>query len=515
MKLTLFRYLYGLIASTYFDGNIQKTIDNSLFVGKRIISFDITENKTLFIYIDMTLMPYLYDKTTSEFYRFPIYNLVKDVKQYKLWYRFYNLLKKEKVCKNYPYIDFTNDQLDINGVKSINSVKELKIKYSEKSIKGIWGSDDIKDIFFHSYWMRLDSADDSDYIWIRNLRDPYIEDNIIPLFKTYQNQIALNFFDDNQETINKMQSQYKQFMTDFMKAGNEGIEIPKFCKIEKGYKNFIALLNEKGFAKVNSNNQFTAYEGLKDNRTLIISDKLKPFYETIFDLNLFLAEYATKSTKPRKLKLTDEAQSIIKTMNDTGVVNAISEGYNGISYYLEQIHLDEGGSAFSTRYQGNIAQYYIEKWHYCNKFSFANNKAFWINWQPKYPRLNRILEVDNGNTPALNMKKAEEASHESLTNYVTNIIEKRKKTKYQTVEQLKEASKELTEKIANYYSRSVDSKLESKTITKNETNALTKKVNEMIVEVADFLKEIEQFNINEFANGLSELDLDTREIEVI
>lgn len=64
MKLTLFRYLYGLIASTYFDGNIQKTIDNSLFVGKRIVSFDITETKTLFIYIDMTLMPYLYDKMT-------------------------------------------------------------------------------------------------------------------------------------------------------------------------------------------------------------------------------------------------------------------------------------------------------------------------------------------------------------------------------------------------------------------------------------------------------------------
>ena len=67
MKLTLFRYLYGLIASTYFDGNIQKTIDNSLFVGKRIVSFDITETKTLFIYIDMTLMPYLYDKMTRGF----------------------------------------------------------------------------------------------------------------------------------------------------------------------------------------------------------------------------------------------------------------------------------------------------------------------------------------------------------------------------------------------------------------------------------------------------------------
>lgn len=119
MKLTLFRYLYGLISSTYFDGNIQKTIDNSLFVGKRIVSFDIKETKTLFIYIDMTLIPYLYDKTTGEFYRFPEYDLNKDAKRYKLWHRFYSLLKKEKVCKNYQYLDFTNDQLDIHGVKSI------------------------------------------------------------------------------------------------------------------------------------------------------------------------------------------------------------------------------------------------------------------------------------------------------------------------------------------------------------------------------------------------------------
>lgn len=251
MKLTLFRYLYGLISSTYFEGDIQKTIDNSLFVGKRIVSFDITETQTLFIYIDMTLIPYLYDKTTREFYRFPIYDLVKDVKQYKLWYRFYNLLKKEKVCKNYPYIDFTNDQLDIHGVKSINSVKELKIKYGGKSIKDIWGSNDVKDIFFHSHWMKLDYADNSDYIWMGNLQDNYFENNIIQLFKTYENQIALNFFDDNQETINKMQSQYKQFMTDFMKADNDGIELPKFCQIDKGYKSTIALLNEKGFGKNN------------------------------------------------------------------------------------------------------------------------------------------------------------------------------------------------------------------------------------------------------------------------
>ena len=97
------------------------------------------------------------------------------------------------------------------------------------------GSDDIKDIFFLSHWMRLDFADNSDYIWMSNLRNSYLEDNIIiPLFKTYENQIALNFFDDNQETINKMQSQYKRFMTDFMKADNDDIELPKFCQIEKG-----------------------------------------------------------------------------------------------------------------------------------------------------------------------------------------------------------------------------------------------------------------------------------------
>ena len=83
--------------------------------------------------------------------------------------------------------------------------------------------------------MRLDFADNSDYIWMSNLRNSYLEDNIIiPLFKTYENQIALNFFDDNQETINKMQSQYKRFMTDFMKADNDDIELPKFCQIEKG-----------------------------------------------------------------------------------------------------------------------------------------------------------------------------------------------------------------------------------------------------------------------------------------
>ena len=133
MKLTLFRYLYGLISSTYFDGDIQKTVDNSLFVGKRIISFDITETKTLFIYIDMTLMPYLYDKTKKQFYRLGTSDLEKQTKQYKLWYYFYKLLKKETVCKNYPYIDFKKDELDINGVKDINSVKEFKTQYYGKN----------------------------------------------------------------------------------------------------------------------------------------------------------------------------------------------------------------------------------------------------------------------------------------------------------------------------------------------------------------------------------------------
>lgn len=514
MKLTLFRYLYGLIASTYFDGNIQKTIDNSLFVGKRIVSFDITETKTLFIYIDMTLIPYLYDKTTREFYRFPMYDSNTDVKQYKLWYRFYNLLKKDKVSKNYPYIDFANDQLDINGVKSINSVKELKIKYGKKKVKDIWGSDDIKDVFFHSHWMKLDCADDSDYIWVRNLRDSYLEDNITPLFKFYGNKIALNFLSHNQKEINKMQSQYKQFMTDFMKADNDDIGVPKFCQIDKGYKNAITLLREKEFAKLNPNSQFTAYEKLSGNKMLIISDKLEPFCETILDLNLFLSEYAIKAWQ-LKFNLTSEAQSILQKMKDTGVANAFEEYVKGNSFYVKQSHLEDGGSAFGTKYQGNIAQYYIENWHYCHKFSFGNKTAFWINWQSKYPRLNRIFEVDNGNTVAFNMKMANEANVSSTFKYVNDIIDQRKPHKYQTIEQLSEAKEKLTKKIANYYFGSVEDKCKSKTITENEVNALSKKVSEMIVEVADFLKEIEQFNINELANCLSKLDLDEREIEVI
>lgn len=514
MKLTLFRYLYGLIASTYFDGNIQKTIDNSLFVGKRIVSFDITETKTLFIYIDMTLIPYLYDKTTREFYRFPMYDSNTDVKQYKLWYRFYNLLKKDKVSKNYPYIDFANDQLDINGVKSINSVKELKIKYGKKKVKDIWGSDDIKDVFFHSHWMKLDCADDSDYIWVRNLRDSYLEDNITPLFKFYGNKIALNFLSHNQKEINKMQSQYKQFMTDFMKADNDDIGVPKFCQIDKGYKNAITLLREKEFAKLNPNSQFTAYEKLSGNKMLIISDKLEPFCETILDLNLFLSEYAIKAWQ-LKFNLTSEAQSILQKMKDTGVANAFEEYVKGNSFYVKQSHLEDGGSAFGTKYQGNIAQYYIENWHYCHKFSFGNKTAFWINWQSKYPRLNRIFEVDNGNTVAFNMKMANEANVSSTFKYVNDIIDQRKPHKYQTIKQLSKAKEKLTKKIANYYFESVKAMVKNPQKTEEQTVNLLLKVSEMILEVADFLKEIEQFNINELANCLSKLDLVEREIEVI
>ncbi len=514
MKLTLFRYLYGLISSTYFDGNIQKTINNSLFVGKRIVSFDITETKTLFIYIDMTLTLYLYDKTTRGFYRFPTYNLNKDAKQYKLWYHFYNLLKKEKICKNYPYLDLRNDQLDIHGVKDINTVKELKIKYGEKSVKDIWGIDDVKDIFFHSHWMRLSCADNSDYIWLSNLRDSYFEDNIIPLFKTRENQIALNFFNDNQETINKMQSQYNQFMTDFMKADNDGIELPKFCQIDKGYKSTIALLNEKGFGKNNPNSQFIAYEKLSGNKTLIISDKLEPFCETILDLNLFLSEYTIKAWK-LKFNLTTEAQSILQKMKDTGVAKALEEYSKGDVFYARLQHLEEGGSAFGTKYQGNIAQYYIENWHYCHKFSFGNKTAFWINWQPKYSRLNRIFEIDNGNTVAFNMKMAKEANVSSAFKYVNDIINQRKPNKYQTIEQLSEAKETLTEKIANYYFGSVEAMVKDPKVTKEQTIELLLKVSEMILEAADFLKEIEQFNINELANCLSNLDLEEREIEVI
>lgn len=514
MKLTLFRYLYGLISSTYFDGDIQKTIDNSLFVGKRIVSFDITETKTLFIYIDMALMPYLYDKTVGEFYRFPEYDLNKDAKRYKLWHRFYSLLKKEKVCKNYQYLDFTNDQLDINGVKSINSVKELKIKYGKKKVKDIWGSDDIKDVFFHSHWMKLDCADDSNYILVRNLRDSYLEDNITPLFKFYGNKIALNFLNHNQKEINKMQSQYKQFMTDFMKIDNDDIRFPKFCQIGKGYKNAIALLHEKEFAKLNPNSQFTAYEKLSGNKTLIISDKLEPFCETILDLNLFLSEYAIKAWQ-LKFNLTPEAQSILQKMKDTGVANAFEEYAKGNSFYVKQSHLEDGGSAFGTKYKGNIAQYYTENWHYCHKFSFGNKTAFWINWQPKYPRLNRIFEVDNGNTVAFNMKMANEANVSSTFKYVNDIIDQRKPHKYQTIEQLSEAKEKLTEKIANYYFGSVVAIIKNPKATEDQTINLLLKISEMILEVADFLKEIEQFNINELANCLSKLDLVEREIEVI
>lgn len=513
MKLTLFRYLYGLIASTYFDGNIQKTIDNSLFVGKRIVSFDITETKTLFIYIDMVLMSYLYDKTTGEFCRFQTYDLNKEVKRRKLWYRFYSLLKKEKVCKNYPYIDFSKDELDIHGVKDINTVKELKIKSGEKSVKGVWESDDIKDIFFHSHWMKLTCADNSDYIWVNNLRDSYFEDNIIPLLKAYENQIALNFLNHNQKEINKMQSQYKQFMTDFMKAGND-VGLPKFCQIDKGYKNAIALLNEKGFAELNPNSKFTAYEKLSGNKMLIISDKLKPFCETILDLNLFLSEYTIKAWK-LKFNLTPEAQSILQKMKDTGVAKALEEYSKGDVFYARLQHLEEGGSAFGTKYQGNIAQYYIENWHYCHKFSFGNKTAFWINWQPKYSRLNRIFEIDNGNTVAFNMKMAKEANVSSAFKYVNDIINQRKPNKYQTIEQLSEAKETLTKKIANYYFGSVEAMVKDPKVTKEQTIELLLKVSEMILEVADFLKEIEQFNINELANGLSNLDLDEREIEVI
>lgn len=514
MKLTLFRYLYGLIASTYFDGNTQKTIDNSLFVGKRIISFDITENKTLFIYIDMVLMSYLYDKTTGEFCRFQTYDLNKEVKRRKLWYRFYSLLKKEKVCKNYPYIDFSKDELDIHGVKDINTVKELKIKSGEKSVKGVWKSDDIKDIFFHSHWMKLTCADNSDYIWMNNLRDSYFEDNIIPLLKAYENQNALSFLVNNQDAINKMQSQYKQFMTDFMKADNDDIGFPKFCQINKGYKNAIALLREKEFAKLNPNSQFTAYEKLSGNKTLIISDKLEPFYETILDLNLFLSEYAIKAWQ-LKFNLTPEAQSILQKMKDTGVAKALEEYSKGDVFYARLQHLEEGGSAFGTKYQGNIAQYYIENWHYCHKFSFGNKTAFWINWQPKYSRLNRIFEIDNGNTVAFNMKMAKEANVSSAFKYVNDIIDQRKPNKYQTIEQLSESKEALTEKIANYYFGSVEAMVKDPKVTKEQTIELLLKVSEMILEVADFLKEIEQFNINELANCLSNLDLEEREIEVI
>ena len=73
----------------------------------------------------------------------------------------------------------------------------------------------------------------------------------------------------------------------------------------------------------------------------------------------------------------------------------------------------------------------------------------------------------------------------------------------------------LTEKIANYYFGSVVAIVKNPKATEDQTINLLLKVSEMILEVADFLKEIEQFNINELANCLSKLDLVEREIEVI
>ena len=301
-------------------------------------------------------------------------------------------------------------------------------------------------------------------------------------------------------------------MTDFMKADNDNIRLPKFCKIDKGYKNTIALLNEKGFAELNPNSKFTAYEKLSGNKTFIISNKLEPFCETILDLNLFLSEYAIKAWK-LKFSLTTETQSILQKMKDTGVAKALDEYSKGNRFYAKLQHLEDGGSAFGTKYQGNIAQYYIENWHYCHKFIFGNKTAFWINWQPKYSRINRIFEVDNGNTVAFNMKIAKEANVSSAFKYVNDIIDQRKPHKYQTIEQLFEAKEKLTEKIANYYFGCVVAMVKNPKATKEQNIDLL--VSEIILEVADFLQEIEQFNINELANSLSKLDLDEREIEVI
>lgn len=202
-------------------------------------------------------------------------------------------------------------------------------------------------------------------------------------------------------------------------------------------------------------------------------------------------------------------------MKDTGVDNALEEYSKGNSFDAKLQHLEDGGSAFGTKYQGSIAQYYIENWHYCHKFTFGNKTAFWINWQPKYSRLNRIFEVDNGNTVAFNMKMANEANVSSTFKYVNDIIEQRKPHKYQTIEQLSEAKEKLTKKIANYYFESVKAMVKNPQKTEEQTINLLLKVSEMILEVADFLKEIEQFNINELANCLSKLDLVEREIEVI
>ena len=113
------------------------------------------------------------------------------------------------------------------------------------------------------------------------------------------------------------------------------------------------------------------------------------------------------------------------------------------------------------------------------------------------------------------MKMAKEANVSSALKYLNDIINQRKPNKYQTIEQLSEAKETLTKKIANYYFGSVEAMVKDPKVTKEQTIELLLKVSEMILEVADFLKEIEQFNINELANGLSNLDLDEREIEVI
>ena len=113
------------------------------------------------------------------------------------------------------------------------------------------------------------------------------------------------------------------------------------------------------------------------------------------------------------------------------------------------------------------------------------------------------------------MKMAKEANVSSAFKYVNDIINQRKPNKYQTIEQLSEAKETLTEKIANYYFGSVEAMVKDPKVTKEQTIELLLKVSEMILEAADFLKEIEQFNINELANCLSNLDLEEREIEVI
>ena len=113
------------------------------------------------------------------------------------------------------------------------------------------------------------------------------------------------------------------------------------------------------------------------------------------------------------------------------------------------------------------------------------------------------------------MKMAKEANVSSAFKYVNDIINQRKPNKYQTIEQLTEAKEKLISKIANYHFGDIEARIKNPNITKDQTIDLLLKVSEIIVEVADFLKEIEQFNINELANCLSKLDLVEREIEVI